>query len=126
CAVEAVRQAESSAAYTREIESEEGLVDWSGEMSERERRVRAFRPWPICYNGAPGGGELKIHEAAWRDEDAGAAPGTVLRCAPGGIDVACGRGVLTLLVVQRSGARAMPVADFLNGASLAAGDVLSA
>ncbi len=125
-ALEAVPQDESFATYARKIGREEGLVDWSGEASVLERRVRAFNPWPLCYTGAPGGGELKILEAAWRDEDAGAAPGTVLRCTPGGIDVSCGRGVLTLLVVQRSGARAMPVADFLNGASLAAGDVLSA
>ncbi|MCZ7598899.1 MAG: methionyl-tRNA formyltransferase [Gammaproteobacteria bacterium] len=125
-ALEAVPQDESAATYARKIERSEALVDWSSEASVLERRVRAFNPRPLCYTGAPGGGELKILEAAWSDRDTGAIPGTVVRCAPNGIDVACGQGVLTLLVVQRSGARAMPVADFLNGASLAVGDVLAA
>jgi methionyl-tRNA formyltransferase len=42
------------------------------------------------------------------------APGSVLAASRAGLDIACGRGALRLLKVQREGGRPVAIADFLN------------
>ncbi len=52
-------------------------------------------------------------------------PGEVLRAGPAGVDVACGRGVLRLLELQRPGGRRLPAGEFLKGFPIRAGQRLS-
>jgi methionyl-tRNA formyltransferase len=49
------------------------------------------------------------------------APGTVLAVAPDGIAVATGQGRLIVTELQRPGGKRLPVADFLRGFDLKAG-----
>lgn len=49
-------------------------------------------------------------------------PGTVIVANKNKLLIACGQGALCVTIVQQEGKRAMPVADFLNGNQIAAGD----
>lgn len=125
--IEAVPQNESDASYAPRIHKRDARLDWSIEAEVLARRVRAFNPWPIAYTEFDGNGDapvsrLRIWAATVRDEDVSdMAPGTVLRAGAGGIDVATGKGTLSLQLVQRPGARVMSAGEFLNARSVPPG-----
>ena len=109
------------ATYAAKIEKAEARIDWSLPAAEIDRRVRAFDPAPGAET-LVGGEGLKV----WRAEpvDRSGAPGEVLEASPAGIVVACGRGALRLLEVQRAGAKRLAAGPFLLGTPLQAGRTL--
>jgi len=110
-------QPEQGVCYAHKILKSEAAIDWRDDAAHIERRVRAFDPFPGATFGWQGE-SVKLWRAALRD-GAPAAPGTVLRAGPAELVVACGRGALALLELQRPGGRRLPVAGFLQ--SLPAG-----
>ncbi len=108
-------QDESQVTYAAAIRKEDGRVDWTQDATSIERRIRAFNPWPSAYTSL-GGKLLKIHAARLAPPPAsGAAPGTVVRSAPGQLLVTTGRGTLALEEVQLAGKKRLAVAEFLKG-----------
>ncbi|HZN86722.1 MAG TPA: methionyl-tRNA formyltransferase [Burkholderiales bacterium] len=117
----AVPQPEDGATYARKIDKREALIDWQAPVVEVERLVRALRPWPGA--AAPWRGEaLKIWRAT--ADAAGGKPGTVLESGPSGILVACGKGALRILELQRAGGRRLGADAFLRGCAIDAGERL--
>jgi methionyl-tRNA formyltransferase len=105
------------ATHAPKIRKEEALINWSRPARELDRLVRAFNPWPVAetrWNGQ----QLRIWEALPRDVGTSAAAGTVVSCAPEGIGVATGAGILTLQRVQLAGRTVMSAAEFLNAHQL--------
>ena len=113
-------QPETGATYARKLDKSEAKLDWSEPAEVLARKVRAFNPWPIA-EAQLAGERVRIHAAEAVDGEHDAAPGSVLRAARDGIDVACGSGALRLLRLQREGGRVLPAADYLNARPLAAG-----
>jgi methionyl-tRNA formyltransferase len=99
--------------YAHKIDKAEARLDWTRPAEELDRRVRAFHPWPVC-EAVIGGERVRIHGARALRQDHHAAPGSVLAATRDGVDIACGDGVLRLLVVQREGGRPLPAADWIN------------
>ncbi len=107
-------QLDEGVTYAHKLEKSEARLDWSQPASVLARKVRAYSPWPIA-EGIVEGERLRIFEArAVETAQPSATPGAVLATSRDGLDIACGEGALRLLVVQREGARALPVADYLN------------
>lgn len=125
--VPAEAQAATGITYARKITREDGRVDWSQPALTLGNRARAFTPWPGTFTflepaDFPERRLLKL----WRVEplatgDAGAAPGTVLEAAKDRLTVACGRGALRVLELQREGGRRRTTAEFLAGCPLRPG-----
>lgn len=114
----AVPQSASGVTYARKIDKREASIDWQVPAAEIERRVRALRPVPGAaarWHGEP----LKIWRAC--AEAADGAPGTVLQSGASGILVACGKGSLRILELQRAGGRRLEAGAFLRGCAIAAG-----
>jgi methionyl-tRNA formyltransferase len=110
-------QSDEGVSYAHKLEKGEARLDWTQPASVLARKVRAYSPWPIA-EGLIEGERLRIHEArAIETARKTAAPGAVVEASRDGLDVACGEGALRLLVVQREGGRAMPIADYLNARS---------
>ena len=63
------------------------------------------------------GERLRVYAARALPLDHGKTPGTLLMASKAGIDIACALGALRLLIVQRDGGRALPVAEFINARS---------
>ncbi len=101
------------------IEKSEGRIDWSRQACELERKVRALNPRPGVWFSY---GDLRVKVLAARVVDGDGAPGAVL---DGRMTIACGAGALRPLRLQRAGRKPQATEDFLLGAPLAPGTVLS-
>lgn len=121
----ATSQPADGVTYAHKIEKHEATIDWTQPAALIERRVRAFDPFPgasTVWQGEP----LKI----WRSEIDSKQPlldqrpGHILFINESGIGVTCGDGVLRLTELQRPGGKRLPVAAFLRGVPMAAGQRL--
>lgn len=115
----AQNQDESLATYAAKLSKAEARLDWNRPAPELERAVRAYNPFPVA--------QTVFRGEVWRIWQAAAVnghgqPGTVLRADKSGVLVACGEGALLLQEVQKAGGRRLPLAQFLPGNPVAAGD----
>jgi len=116
-------QSDESATYARKIDAAEAHIDWSPPATEVHDMIRGLSPHPgawfeIEINGKPE--RIKALRAVLAGGSG--PPGTLL---DKGLTIACGEGALRLTEVQRSGRKPMSAEEFLRGAKLPAGAVLS-
>ena len=116
-----VVQPADGATYAAKIEKAEALLDWRQSAVQLERQVRAFDPFPGAvarWQGSP----VKVWCAeALPAGGSSGEPGTVLAADRAGIVVATGDGVLRLGELQKAGSKRLPVAQFLAGTAISAG-----
>ncbi len=116
------------------LRREDGLIDWSLDAFEIERRVRGFQPWPnahtvhngrrlILWRAEANAREAGLGDAAPSDE--AAAAGTLVVARGDELVVACGGGTtLTVRELQPEGKQRMAARDFINGSRPQAGERL--
>lgn len=105
--------------YASKIEKAEALIDWTGDAAVIARQVRAFNPYPIAETRLEGE-QLRIYQARVLENEASnhPDPGTIVDIRNGFIEIACGRGRLALLEVQRPGRRPVAARDLINTVDL--------
>lgn len=106
-------QPETGVTYAKKIDKAEARVDWTHPADHVARLIRGLSPFPgaWCLLGEE---RLKLLRAV--AVPGSGAPGAIL---PGdGLTVACGSGAVQVLEAQRTGKRAMPVAQALQGLAL--------
>lgn len=125
-------QDEQQASYTRMVQKEHGLIDWSRPAETLARQVRAYQPWPGAYTHWRGK-LLKILAAHALADQPGALvgqemqAGTVILRKEGGQNallVATGEGMLAIERLQLEGKKAVSTEEFLRGYPQIAGDIL--
>jgi methionyl-tRNA formyltransferase len=105
---------------TREINKEDGQLDWKLPAMDLWRRVRAYQPWPEAYTSWQGK-QLKIIEAIPLAGGETPEIGRVVALLPtfrttdAAFGVGTGNGILGVLKVQIEGKRPMPAGEFLRG-----------
>ena len=117
------KQPADGASYARKIEKEDGHLDWSQPAHVLWNRLRAFTPWPGAFTFLPAEPKpllLKIWQAE-PVEDLRGAPGEILQADKSGLVIACGKGALRILTLQREGGRRMSAPEFLAGSHLQPG-----
>jgi methionyl-tRNA formyltransferase len=117
-------QAADGASYAPKIGKDEARLDFSLPAEVVHNRVRGLSPFPGAW--------LEVVHQARRErvkvlhtaltEGAG-PPGSVIDDA---LTIACGRGAVRVVSLQRSGKRAMTAAEFLRGLPLPPGTRLGA
>ena len=112
-------QPETGVTYAAKIEKSESRIDWSWSCDEVDAHIRGLSPFPGAWTEADGQ-RLKLL-ASDKAQGCG-APGQVLDEA---LSVACGRGAVRLLRLQRAGARAQDAQEFLRGTPLPKGTRLT-
>lgn len=129
--VEALRLAEKNklcrtaqdaklATYASKLTKAEAEIDWSRPAEEIGRAIRAYNPYPAAFSeihGIP----VKIWQATVLPEISG-PPGTVVHADRSSVWVACGKGGLSLEVLQRPNAKALPIGQFMHGFEIVKGD----
>jgi methionyl-tRNA formyltransferase len=120
----AVKQNNEAASYATKLLKSEAKIDWRKDARQIERTVRAFNSFPVCYT-TMNSSVIKIWQAGLRTNGHG-EPGGVIGVDKGGITVACGKDALYLEILQRSGGKAQPAAQFLQSNLVKIGDVFDA
>jgi len=112
-------QPEEGATYASKIDKAETRIDWSRSAEEVERQVRAFAPVPGAWFEASGE-RIRLLEAR-ANEDIDAAAGEVIDDC---LSIACGRGSIRPIEVQRGGKNTMSPGELLRGFAIPKGTIL--
>jgi methionyl-tRNA formyltransferase len=107
--------------YAKKIDKNETRIDWSRPWKEVHDNIRGLSPFPGAWFEIGKERQRVRALGSTRGEGAG-KPGTVLDDR---LTIACGEGALRLTQVQRAGAKAMSVEEFLRGTPVPAGTVLA-
>lgn len=121
----ATPQPEAGVTYAEKITKHEAELNFVLPADQLCRQIHAFNPFPGAYT--------MWHETlvkVWQAHvvsDIKGKPGEIVAVNPKeGIYVACGQGGLCLTSLQKSGGKRLPVAEFLQGTNIQAGDVFTA
>ncbi len=131
------KQDDSLSCYASLIDKKMGLIDFTGDAFEIDRRIRGMTPWPGAYTFYKGK-QLKIWRAVpvtargietpaeeeRMNQGAQAPAGTVAEVSKDCIKVACGKNLLQVYELQLEGRKRMSARDFLLGVKVQAGDRL--
>ena len=115
-------QAGDGVTYAAKIEKSESRIDWSLDAAQVHNHIRGLSPFPGAWCEMPMGNKperVKVLQSQLAD--ASGDPGTVLDDA---LTIACGKGAVRLLRLQRAGKQAVDAQAFLRGARLDQGAVI--
>jgi methionyl-tRNA formyltransferase len=115
-------QPEVAATYAKKIEISETHIDWSRPAREVHNLIRGLSPRPgAWFEVELNGKRARIRALRSILAEGEGRPGTVLDDL---LIIACGKGALRLMKVQRAGKRPMAAQEFLRGTKLHPGSVL--
>lgn len=109
-----VAQDDSLATFTKKIDREDGLINWSKSADQIFNQFRAFDPWPGIFTYFDGK-RLKIAKLSLLEGDFGQKdePGTVFQ-ADEKIGVICGTDSIEIQQVQLEGKGVVSAQDFFK------------
>ena len=116
-------QPEEGVTYAHKIDKAEARIDWTKPAHEVSCLIRGLSPFPGAWFELPGEKKpVRIKALNARLSDGSGPPGTVL---DEHLTIACGHGAVRLTHVQREGRKAVTAEEFLRGAPVSAGIVVS-
>ena len=112
------------------LSKSDGAMDWSRTAIQIGQQVRAFQPWPGSYTFWRPHQSQPVRWALERtivesSETSTEPPGSVLLARQDDLIVATGDGCLRLVELRPAGKRVMTAAEYLRGATVKPGDMLS-
>jgi methionyl-tRNA formyltransferase len=117
------QQSAEGITYAKKIEKGETRVDWMRPGRQVHNHIRGLSPFPGAWCEMPIGGKVeRVKLLRSSSSEGNGLPGTILDDS---LTVACGEGALRLEELQRAGGKALRAADFLRGAKMEKGMVIS-
>ena len=117
----ATPQSEAGVTYARKISPGEARIDWRRPAGEVADHIRGLSPVPGAWFELPGEPRVRVKVHFAIPERGEGEPGEALDDR---LLIACGRGAVRLVRLQREGRGVMEAREFLNGAPIPAGTVL--
>ena len=115
-------QHDEGVTFAAKIEPDETRIDWSRKADEVHNQIRGLSPHPGAWFEVDLNGKReRVRALRSTFAEGEGKPATVLDDQ---LTIACGKGSVRLLQVQRAGKRPMPVAEFRRGAKLPVGSLL--
>jgi methionyl-tRNA formyltransferase len=122
--LECTPQPETGITYAAKIDKSETRLDWRQPAAEVHNKVRGLSPDPGGWCEFPrGASPERVRLLRTRRADGSGAPGAIMSLDP--FVVACGEGAVELIELQRPGKKPVAAAEFVRGARLPPGTVLS-
>jgi len=118
-----IEQPTEGVTHAAKLSKEDSILDWRRTAVELHQQIRGLHPWPGTYF-MHGDDCLKVSEAELIDtiNAESSAPGIIL---DNHLTIACGRGALRLLKIQKPGGKWLSADEFLRGYPLRQGMQLS-
>ena len=110
------KQDDAQATYAHKLTKQEANIDWTLSAVEIERNIRGYQPWPVAYTQFAGN-TVKIWQASVSTAETNKPAGEIVAASKNGIEIATGKGTVTITSLQPQGKKAMSAADFINGRS---------
>lgn len=120
--IKAIPQDNSKASFAPILNKGDGRIDWTREAEDIYNMVRGMDPWPGAFTYYKGGVWRVWKTAVGNDKNE--TPGMVISIDGGKIDVACGKGVLSITEMQPANRKKMAASDFLRGHKIETGVIL--
>ncbi len=89
-------------------------IDWNKTANQVHNHVRGMNPWPVATTEIQGQ-KFKVYTTAIVENDANAAPGTILALTKTGLQIACGDGAVEIRTLQAEGGKRMAAPDYFRG-----------
>jgi methionyl-tRNA formyltransferase len=116
-------QHDRDATFAPILKKEDGLIDWSHNAFDIERRIRGFQPWPNAYTKFFSRSLILWEAQPTISVTSGISNGEVIVAHKDELVVQCGqRTALRVLEVQPEARKRMAARDFINGMHLKVGD----
>ena len=115
-------QPADGATYAKKIAKGETRVDWSRPAQEVHNHIRGLSPFPGAWCEMNAGRPERVKLLRSTPAQGRGRPGEIIDDR---LAVACGEGAVRLTELQRAGGRPLAADEFLRGAKLSEGDVLS-
>ncbi|GMB81027.1 methionyl-tRNA formyltransferase [Shinella zoogloeoides] len=118
-------QAEEGVLYAAKIDKAETRIDFSKPAKDVHNHIRGLSPFPGAWFELPIAGKperVKVLASERAGEGVSKPAGTVLDDR---LTIACGKGAVRLVRLQKAGGKPLDAADFLRGTPVSAGEVLS-
>lgn len=109
-----IPQSKHGVTYAHKLTKEEGKVNWNDSAYAIYCKIRGMNPWPgvyFRYNDKL----IKILEADYLDQPHDFTPGTIINK---NLEIACGKGILRVKILQQEGRRALNTEEFLRGMNI--------
>ncbi|MGJ3231453.1 MAG: methionyl-tRNA formyltransferase [Oceanicaulis sp.] len=117
----AVPQSEDGVTYARKITSAEARIDFTRPAGEVADHIRALSPFPGAFFELPGDKPVRVKVLFAEAVRGQGEPGEVL---DDDLAIACGRGAIRPVRLQREGRGVVDRAAFLNGTDVTPGTVV--
>ncbi len=118
---DALPQPAEGVTYAAKIDKKETAIDFTKPAADVHNHIRGLSPFPgAWFEATPAGGKperIKVLRSTL-GEGGGGQPGEVLDDA---LTIACGKGAIRLIEIQRAGKRAMTADEFLRGFTMPRG-----
>lgn len=121
--LELTPQALEGATYARKIDKAETRIDWHRPAAEVHNAIRGLSPFPGAWCEMEIGGRTERIKLLRSTLAAG--NGMAGRVLDDSLTIACGEGSVRLEELQRAGGRALAAVDFLHGAKVKEGMMIS-
>lgn len=121
--IDGVPQDDSAATYAARLTKEEGAIDWTQSADTVHNLVRGLHPWPHAFTFYRGRRLIILRTVL--SPGAAAPPGTILQAIGDHLQVATGRGAVTVREIQVESKRPMGIREFLAGHEVNPGEMLT-
>lgn len=118
----AVPQSEDGVTYAKKITSAEARIDWTRPAGEVVDHIRGLSPFPGAWFELPGDRPVRVKVLFAEAVRGEGEPGEVL---DDDLAIACGRGAVRPVRLQREGRGVVDRDAFLNGTDVPAGTVIA-
>ncbi|KMT21451.1 methionyl-tRNA formyltransferase [Clostridium cylindrosporum] len=117
------KQDNSISSYAHMMKKDLGHVNWNDDAKRIYNLIRGVIPWPgayTYYNDLV----IKIWSASYVSDDFNGDIGEIIKVDKEGILVKAKSGAILIKELQKIGGKRLDVASFLNGNTLASGEIL--
>ncbi|MFT4158367.1 methionyl-tRNA formyltransferase [Shinella sp.] len=117
-------QAEEGVLYAAKIDKAETRIDFSKPAKDVHNHIRGLSPFPGAWFELQIGGKperVKVLASERAGDGVSKPAGTILDDR---LTIACGKGAVRLVRLQKAGGKPLDAADFLRGTPVSAGEVL--